>query len=73
MPTKQFNTRIPQITQEQIDQIIDEYGLTKTQVLIITIDRLARDLYPKGDNIRAKTEAALLAKSQDETGYVEQA
>ncbi len=73
MTTKQFNTRIPQITQEQLDQIIDKYGLTKTQVIIMAIDRLSRDLYPKGDNTRAKTEAALLAHSGDESGYVEQA
>lgn len=73
MTTKQFNTRIPEMTQEQIDQITDEYGLTKTQCLILAIDRLSRDLYPKGDNRRAKTEAMLLADSGDETGYIEQA
>jgi hypothetical protein len=73
MPTKQLNTRIPEITQEQIDQIADKYGLTKTQILILAIDRLARDLYPNGDNVRAKTEAALLSQSGNEDGYIEQA
>ena len=73
MPTKQFNARIPALTQEQIDQIADEYELTKTQILILAIDRLSRDLYPKGDNDRAKTEARLLSKSGNDSGYVEQA
>jgi hypothetical protein len=73
MPTKQLNTRIPEITQEQIDEIANEYGLTKTQILILAIDRLSRDLYPRADNIRAKTEAMLLSDSGDESGYIEQA
>lgn len=42
----QFNTRIPDITVEQIDNIASEYGLTKTQVLILAIDRLHRQLLP---------------------------
>lgn len=71
--TTQFNTRLPQISHDQIDQIATEYGLTKTQIAILAIDRLARDLFPKGDNDRAQTEAALLAVSGDETGCIEQA
>lgn len=44
--TKQFNSRLPQMSHDQIEQIADEYGLTKTQVLILAIDRLKRQLLP---------------------------
>ncbi len=46
MTTKQFNARIPQITQQQIDKIARLTGMTKTQIIILAIDRLARDLTP---------------------------
>lgn len=74
--TQQFNTRLPGITLDQIDLLCETYGLTKTQVIILAVDRLTRDLYPKDHSphaLRAKTEAALLATSKDENGEVEQA
>ena len=40
----QFNTRFPLLSHEQIFQITKDYGLTKTQVIIMAVDRLARNL-----------------------------
>jgi len=42
--TSQFNARLPQLTHEQINELSENYGLTKTQVIIIAVDRLTRDL-----------------------------
>ena len=48
MPTdktsSQFNARLPQLTHTQINQLSEIHGLTKTQVVIIAVDRLARAL-----------------------------
>lgn len=42
--SSQFNARLPKLTHEQITRLADSYGLTKTQVIILAVDRLARDL-----------------------------
>jgi hypothetical protein len=42
--TSQFNARLPQLTHEQINNLTRDYGLTKTQVIILAVDRLAREL-----------------------------
>ncbi len=42
--TKQFNARLPLLSHEQINSLGIDYGLTKTQVIIIAVDRLYRDL-----------------------------
>ncbi len=42
--TKQFNARLPLLSHEQISSLGIDYGLTKTQVIIIAVDRLYRDL-----------------------------
>jgi hypothetical protein len=73
MPNEQFNARLPQITHECIDLLVETYGMTKTQVIILAVDRLTRDLYPEGNNRAAKTEAWILARNKDESGNVEQA
>lgn len=41
--TKQFNTRLPEATVQQIEQIAQQTGMTKTQVLILAIDRMAKE------------------------------
>lgn len=46
MTNGQFNTRLPVITHDQISQIADETGLTKTQVVILAIDRFWLALHP---------------------------
>jgi hypothetical protein len=46
---EQFNVRLPGNTWEQIDLLCSTYGLTKTQLTILAIDRLTRDLNP--DNV----------------------
>lgn len=41
-----FNARLPKLTHDQINELADEYGLTKTQVLILAINQLHRYLLP---------------------------
>ena len=50
--SSQFNARLPQLTHEQIDLLVQEFGLTKTQVIILAVDRLARDLKSESDDAR---------------------
>ena len=38
--SQQFNVRLPEITHNQIAQISETHGLTKTQVIILAVDRL---------------------------------
>jgi len=42
--SSQFNARLPQLTHAQINDLAATHGLTKTQVIILAVDRLARDL-----------------------------
>lgn len=42
--SSQFNARLPLLTHDQINALSEDYGLTKTQVIIVAVDRLARDL-----------------------------
>lgn len=42
--SKQFNARLPELTHEQIDSLSETHGLTKTQVVILAIDRFVRAL-----------------------------
>lgn len=41
--TVRFNARIPELTNRQIAALIAKLGLTKTQIVIIAVDRMARD------------------------------
>jgi hypothetical protein len=50
----QFNARLPQLTHDQINELTEIYGLTKTQVIIIAVDRLARDL--KAESVGAEKD-----------------
>jgi hypothetical protein len=42
--SNQFNARLPHLTHSQINSLSEVHGLTKTQVIIVAVDRLARDL-----------------------------
>ena len=42
--SSQFNARLPQLTHGQINEVSEVHGLTKTQVVILAVDRLVRDL-----------------------------
>ena len=42
--SQQFNVRLPRLAHEQIEHLSQAYGLTKTQVIILAVDRLSRDL-----------------------------
>ena len=42
--SSQFNARLPALTHTQIDELSEAYGLTKTQTVILAVDRLARAL-----------------------------
>jgi hypothetical protein len=44
MMSQQFNIRLPEITHSQIAQISEVHGLTKTQVIILAVDRLSTAL-----------------------------
>lgn len=41
MSTKQVNVRLPAHTIKQLESLAKRFGMTKTQVLILAIDRLA--------------------------------
>lgn len=38
--SKQLNVRLPSHTHKQLDRLVAKLGMTKTQVLILAIDRL---------------------------------
>ncbi len=64
-PSSQFNARLPQLTHDQINALAHDHGLTKTQVIIIAVDRLTRDLKAESaeankDVRRLKTVARIL-------------
>ena len=42
--SRQFNARLPLLTHNQINELAAVHGLTKTQVIILAVDRLTRDL-----------------------------
>lgn len=42
--SNQFNVRLPRLSHTQIKTLSEMHGLTKTQVIIVAVDRLARDL-----------------------------
>lgn len=42
--SSQFNARLPQLTHSQINELAETHGMTKTQVIIVAVDRLSRDL-----------------------------
>ena len=46
----QFNARLPQLTHTQINDLVQAYGLTKTQVIIVAVDRLARELFAESES-----------------------
>lgn len=51
----QFNARLPALTHGQIDELSAAYGLTKTQTIILAVDRLARELH--ADSPQAQKDA----------------
>jgi hypothetical protein len=56
--SSQFNARLPLLTHDQITRLADSYGLTKTQVIIVAVDRLARDL--KAESAQAGKDVRML-------------
>ena len=47
--SQQFNVRLPKLAHDQIEDISETYGLTKTQVIILAVDRLKRALDSESD------------------------
>lgn len=43
--TQQSNFRLPTYTNEQIERLVIETGMTRTQIIILAIDRLNQQLY----------------------------
>jgi hypothetical protein len=56
--SSQFNVRLPLLTHNQIDGLSADYGLTKTQVVIVAVDRLAREL--QADSADANKDVRML-------------
>lgn len=48
--SNQFNARLPQLTHDQISELGQDYGLTKTQVIILAVDRLSRELKAESED-----------------------
>lgn len=44
---KQLNIRIPDLTEQQIAAIMKHYGISKTEVVILAVDRLERSMRRK--------------------------
>jgi hypothetical protein len=63
--SQQFNVRLPEMTHNQIAQISELHGLTKTQVIILAVDRLtsaltAHDQQARHELRRLKTVARIV-------------
>lgn len=56
--SSQFNARLPQLTHEQINSLALDHGMTKTQVIIIAVDRLDRAL--KAESEEANKDVRML-------------
>lgn len=63
MNREQLNVRVPAFTLEQIDLLIETYGLTKTQVVLLAIDRLTSDLNPETGKPSAIRRAEEMVKA----------
>lgn len=44
---EQFNTRLSKLTHQQITELAEQYGLNKTEVVTLAIDRLYTELQRK--------------------------
>lgn len=66
MIREQFNVRLPVFTLETIDLICETYGLTKTQVVILAVDRLARDINPERIATRSASPLLDIAKVKEQ-------
>ena len=70
------SVRLPGLTRECIDLVAVTYGMTMTQVIILAVDRLTRELNPEDTTFRsarAKAEAQYLAATGKEDGEILQA
>jgi hypothetical protein len=56
--SSQFNARLPKLTHNQISNLAMVHGLTKTQVIIVAVDRLARDL--DAESLEANKDVRML-------------
>ena len=56
--SQQLNVRLPKLAHDQIAEISEIYGLTKTQTIILAVDRLARAL--QEENTEAARDARRL-------------
>ena len=65
----QFNARLPRLTHNQINNLAVLHGLTKTQVIILGVDRLARDLesesFEANNHVRMLKTVARIAPQID--------
>ena len=53
MSRKQFNVRLPDLTQGQLNELVLATGMTTTQVIILAIERAYRQLTEGGAQFEA--------------------
>lgn len=47
--SKQYNVRLPRLTQQQLEELAAATGLTTTQTVIVAIDRMHHQLMVQGE------------------------
>ena len=50
MPGKLFSARLPELTHRQLEAISEAQGLTKTQIVLLAVDRFARQLQAEDED-----------------------
>ena len=67
--SQQFNIRLPKYSHDQINDLSQTHGLTKTQVVILAVDRLTRALAGESEDaqkdLRRLKTAARVAPDVD--------
>ena len=58
-PSSQFNARLPHLTHTQITDLSEAYGLTKTQAIILAVDRIL-DMFRTTINVLSDSCGAVI-------------
>ena len=48
--SRQFNVRLPDYSQQQLDEMLTATGMTVTQVMIVAIDRAHKQIVVEGES-----------------------
>ena len=63
--SSQFNARLPQLTHAQINDLAATHGLTKTQVIILAVDRIL-DMFRTTVNVYSDSVGAVVISRLEE-------